>query len=59
MKPIVVNVYILFLFLAYVMRRAGTFSMEEKVHMIEFLGYMAHNPDKRVCDILTPGGRLV
>ena len=36
MKPIVVNVYVLFMFLAYVMRRAGTFSMEEKVKMIEF-----------------------
>jgi hypothetical protein len=44
MKPIVVNVYVLFMFLAYVMRRAGTFSMEEKVKMIEFLGYMALNP---------------
>ena len=32
------------MFLAYVMRRAGTFSMEEKVKMIEFLGYMALNP---------------
>ena len=45
MKPIVVNVYVLFMFLAYVMRRAGTFSMEEKVKMIEFLGYMALNPN--------------
>ena len=44
MKPIVVNVYVLLMFLAYVMRRAGTFSMEEKVKMIEFLGYMALNP---------------
>jgi hypothetical protein len=44
MKPIVVNVYVLFMFLAYVMRRAGTFSMEEKVKMIEFLSYMALNP---------------
>jgi|TARA_B110000238_G_scaffold200152_1_gene249296 hypothetical protein len=45
MKPIVVNVYVLFMFLAYVMRRAGTFSMEEKVKMIEFLSYMALNPN--------------
>jgi len=37
MKPIAVNVYILMMFLAYVMRRAGTFSMEEKVKMIEFI----------------------
>jgi hypothetical protein len=33
------------MFLAYVMRRAGTFSMEEKVKMIEFLSYMALNPN--------------
>ena len=44
MKPIVVNVYVLFMFLTYVIRRAGTFSIEEKVKMIEFLGYMALNP---------------
>ena len=34
------------MFLAYVMRRAGTFSMQEKVEMIEFLSYMALNPNK-------------
>ena len=45
MKPIVINVYILMMFLSYVVRRAGTFSMEEKVKMIEFLSYMALNPD--------------
>ena len=44
MKPIVNNIYTLLMFLAYVMRRAGTFSMEEKVKMIEFLSYMALNP---------------
>ena len=44
MKPIVINVYILMMFLSYVVLRAGTFSMEEKVKMIEFLGYMALNP---------------
>jgi len=36
-NQIVYNVYILMMFLAYVMRRAGTFSMEEKVKMIEFI----------------------
>src|SRR6056300_598103 len=46
MKPIAINVYTLLMFLAYVMRRAGTFSMEEKVKMIEFLSYMALNPNK-------------
>ena len=29
------------MFLSYVLPRAGTFSMEEKVNMIEFLSYMA------------------
>ena len=48
MKPIAYNVYILMMFLAYVMRRAGTFSMEEKVKMIEFIGYMALNPNSRI-----------
>jgi hypothetical protein len=46
MKPIVNNIYTLLMFLAYVMRRAGTFSLEEKVEMIEFLSYMALNPNK-------------
>ena len=48
MKPIAVNVYILLMFLAYLLRRAGTFSMEEKVKMIEFLSYMATHPDTRI-----------
>ena len=48
MKPIAYNVYVLMMFLAYVMRRAGTFSMEDKVKMIEFLSYMALNPNRVV-----------
>jgi hypothetical protein len=48
MKPIAYNVYVLMMFLAYVMRRAGTFSMEEKVKMIEFISYMALNPNRAV-----------
>ena len=48
MKPIVENVYILMMFLAYVMRRAGTVSMLEKVKMLEFLSYMATHPDSRI-----------
>jgi hypothetical protein len=46
MNPIATNVYILLMLSAYVMRRVGTFSLEEKVKMIEFLGYMAVNPDE-------------
>ena len=48
MKPIAVNVYMLLMFLSYVMRRTGTFSMEDKVKMIEFLTHMALNPNKVV-----------
>ena len=48
MKPIAVNVYILMMFMAYVMRRAGTFTMNEKIKMIDFLSYMAVNPDSRI-----------
>ena len=36
------------MFLAYVMRRAGTFTMNEKVKMIDFLSYMALNPNRVV-----------
>jgi len=48
MKQIVVNVYVLLMFLSYVMRRTGTFSLEEKVKMIEFLSYMATNPNSKI-----------
>jgi hypothetical protein len=48
MKAIAYNVYVLMMFLAYVMRRAGTFSMEEKVKMIEFISYMALKPNRAV-----------
>ena len=47
-NQIVYNVYILMMFLAYVMRRAGTFSMEDKVKMLEFLSYMTLNPNKAI-----------
>ena len=46
MKPNVYNIYLLMMLLAYVMRRAGTFSMEEKVRMLEFIGKIAINPDR-------------
>jgi hypothetical protein len=48
MKPIAYNIYMLLMFLSYVLRRAGTFSMEDKVKMIEFLSYMALNPNRVV-----------
>jgi len=34
--------------MAYVMRRAGTFTMEDKVRMLEFISRMAQNPDQKV-----------
>lgn len=45
MRPIAINTYLLLVFMAYVMRRAGTFSMKDKVKMVEFLAHMAQNPD--------------
>jgi len=47
MKAIAKNTYLLLMFMAYVMRGAGTFSLEDKVKMIEFLSHMAQNPDTR------------
>jgi len=40
--------------LAHVMRRAGTFTMEEKVKMLEFIGIMAQNPDQKVSLMYAP-----
>src|SRR5210317_158103 len=48
MKPIVHNIYVLMMLLAYVMRRAGTFTIEEKVRMLDFVNYMALNPNRVV-----------
>jgi len=45
MKPIVYNVYVLMMLLSYVMRRTGTFTMEEKVKMLEFIGSIARSPE--------------
>ena len=36
---------------AYVMCRVGTFTLEEKVKIIEFISYMAVNPDKECTDL--------
>jgi len=45
MKPIVYNIYILMMLMAYVMRRAGTFSLNEKIKMVHFLAYILSNTD--------------
>jgi hypothetical protein len=48
MRPIAVNVYILMMLVAYVIRRAGTFTMNEKIRIIEYVSYMALNPNRVV-----------
>ena len=45
MKPIVQNIYVLVMLLVYVMRRAGTFTMDEKVRMLEFVSAMVSSPE--------------
>jgi len=45
MKPIVYNIYLLLMLLSYVMRRTGTFTMEEKVKLLEFIGLIARSPE--------------
>ena len=37
------SIYLLLMLLAYVVRRAGTFSLEEKMKMIDFITYVAKN----------------
>jgi len=37
------SIYLLLMLLAYVIRRAGTFSLEEKMKMIDFISYVAKN----------------
>src|SRR6056300_1067765 len=48
MKPIAINVYILLMLVSHVIRRTGTLTMNEKIEIIEFLGYMALNPNRVV-----------
>ena len=37
------SIYLLLMLLAYVIRRSGTFSLEEKIKMIDFISYVAKN----------------
>jgi hypothetical protein len=41
MDELVRSVYTVMMLLAYVMRRAGTFTMEEKVKMLDFIGKLS------------------
>ncbi|QIG59739.1 hypothetical protein [Dishui Lake phycodnavirus 3] len=45
---IVNNIYLLTMLLLYVMRRAGTLTMKEKVELLEFVAYMAQHPNSEV-----------
>lgn len=45
MHPIATNIYLLLLLLAFMMHRAGTFTMENKVKILEFICRIAVNPD--------------
>jgi hypothetical protein len=51
------STHIMFMLLAHVIRGAGTFSLEDKIKMIEFVGYILTNTniplldtDNRSCD---------
>ena len=37
------SLYLMFMLLAHVIRGAGTFSLEDKIKMIEFVGYILTN----------------
>ena len=37
------SIYLLFMLLVHVMRGAGTFSLDEKIKMIQFIGYIIQN----------------
>jgi hypothetical protein len=37
------SIYLLLMLSAYVIRRAGTFTLEEKMKMFDFIGYIAKN----------------
>lgn len=47
-RPIAINTHLLLVFMAYVMRGAGTFSLKDKVKMVEFLAHMAQNPEDNI-----------
>ena len=39
------SIHIMLILLAHVFRGAGTFTLEEKIKMINFVGYILHNTD--------------
>ena len=44
------SIYLMFMLLAHVMRGAGTFSLEDKIKMIQFVGYILNNTNIPLLD---------
>lgn len=47
------NINMLMLLMSYVIKRAGTFTIEEKTKLLEFISFVAQNPDVSSKEILT------
>lgn len=45
------SIHLMFILLAHVMRGAGTFSLEEKIKMIKFVGYIMQNTNVPLLDV--------
>jgi hypothetical protein len=44
------SIHLMLMLLAHVMRRAGTFSLNEKIKMVHFLAYILSNTDVNMLD---------
>lgn len=49
---VVDNINMLLMLLSYVASRAGTFTTEDKVQLLEFISYVAQNPEANSKDLL-------
>jgi hypothetical protein len=47
------NINMLLMLLSYVASRVGKFTPEDKVHLLEFISYVAQNPEANSKDLLT------
>jgi len=45
------SIYLMIMLLAHVLRGAGTFTIEEKMKMFEFVGYLINNTEFPVLDV--------
>jgi len=45
------SIYLMLMLLAHVMRGAGTFNLEEKLKMIEFVAYIINNTNVPLLDV--------